>query len=569
MAQAPSTPVAEKPAVTTGGPIPYLWVVTSFLLVLVLDQAGALGTVPANEHFPLLNFGLAAALAVVWQHGWKSWPVVFLAGLATGALRGCGWVGTPLYGVSLAAGAVAGCSLLTMTGFDARLRSAADVLTLSVLSGPAASLITALGFAFAPNTKAGESGVLITFLAQWLSGWTGILLMTPFLFSVRSDYFKRWEPARVREWILVNILLVGSLLLMFQHMSANDTLRYPLAYFALPFIFWTAWRFGTAGAALANLLVGIITSLAANEGLGPFNGAEELDVLLPAWTFLVFHGMIALLLAAFTDERRQELLQQRQRSRFLRQLLDELPLGVLLKDIADKPLLVNRRWFQFFGKAGGSEDDQLKHQRSIDAFWRGREMSLLQNLGETLREETESTDFEGRHLELLLTKQAAYFTERSERLLMVVADDISSGRASLRETRHTLEQVRATLAVAEIGLWDWHIPSGIIRFDAVFSKLTDVPERPEGISIPEWQSNIHPEDRPYFQHDMLQHLHDQAELFATRFRFKRGNGWVWLVVRGRIVEKDSRDLGVRMIGTVQHLRATVQALPDANAPSPH
>lgn len=552
----------------TAGPIPYLWVVTSFILVVMLDQAGALGTVPAHEHFPLLNFGLAAALAVVWQHGWKSWPVVFLAGLASGALRGCGWVGTPLYGISLAGGAVGGCSLLAMTGFDARLRSAADVLTLSVLAGPAASLITALGFAFAPNTRVGESGVLITFLAQWLSGWTGILLMTPFLFSVRSDYFKRWESARVREWILVNILLVGSLLIMFQNMSDNDKLRYPLAYLALPCIFWTAWRFGTAGAALANLLVGIITSLAANEGLGSFSGTEELDILLPAWTFLGFHGMVALLLAAFTDERRLELLQQRQRSRFLRQLLDELPLGILLKDIADKPLLVNRRWFQFFGKAGGSEDDQLKHQRSIDPFWRGREMSLLQNLGETVREETESTDFEGRQLELLLTKQAAYFTERSERLLMVVADDISTGRASLRETRHTLEQVRATLAVAEIGLWDWHIPSGIIRFDAVFSKLTDVPERPEGISIPEWQSNIHPEDRPYFQHDMLQHLHDQAELFATRFRFKRGNGWVWLVVRGRIVEKDSRDLGVRMIGTVQHLRATVQALPDANAPSP-
>jgi PAS domain-containing protein len=249
-------------------------------------------------------------------------------------------------------------------------------------------------------------------------------------------------------------------------------------------------------------------------------------------------------------------------------LLDELPLGVLLKDITDKPLLVNRRWFQFFGKASGSEEDQWKHQRSMDAFWRAREMSLLQNLGEVFREETESTDFEGRHLELLMTKQAAYFSERGERLLMVVADDISSGRASLREARHTIDRMRATLAVAEVGLWDWHIPSGIIRYDTEFSKLTGVPDRSEGLSIPEWQTNIHPDDRQQFQHDMLQHLHHQAELFATRFRFKRDNGWVWLVVRGRVVEQDSRNLGIRMIGTLQHLRATVQALPDPNAPVP-
>jgi PAS domain-containing protein len=368
----------------------------------------------------------------------------------------------------------------------------------------------------------------------------------------------------VREWLLVNLLLVGSLLIMLQYLNVGDQLRYPLAYLALPCLFWTAWRFGTAGAALANLLMAIITALGAQEGLGPFAGNEEMLVLLPAWAFLMFHGMVALLLAAFTDERRIELAKQRQRAKFLRQLLDELPCGVLLKDITDKPLLVNRRWFQLYGRAGGTEEDQLKHQKSVEATWRGRELSLLQNLGEVLREETESTDFEGRRVELLLTKQAAYFEERSERLLMVVADDISSGRASLRELRHTLERTKASLAVAEVGLWDWHIPSGIIRFDKEFSKLTGVPEKAEGIPVPVWQENIHPDDRHQFQHDMLQHLHHQAELFATRFRFQREGRWVWLVVRGRIVEKDSRNLGVRMIGTLQHARATVTPLPDPN-----
>jgi len=47
-------------------------------------------------------------------------------------------------------------------------------------------------------------------------------------------------------------------------------------------------------------------------------------------------------------------------------------------------------------------------------------------------------------VELLFTKQAAYFDERGERLLMVVVDDISSGRASLREARATLDGAWAT-----------------------------------------------------------------------------------------------------------------------------
>jgi len=558
-----------QPAVLTAGSIPYLWILTSFLLVTILDQAGARGTVPEHEHFPLLNFGLAAALTVMWQHGWKTWPVVFVAGAASGALRHLGWVGAPLYGFGLVGGAAAGRALLAVTGFNARLRSAADVLTLSVLGGPVAAIITSLGLALSPHAlSGGDFGEMFkTLLAQWLAGWTGVLMMAPFLFSLGADYFHRWNPARVREWLLVNILLVGSLLVMFQNLTNGDQIRYPLAYAALPCVFWTAWRFGTSGAALANLLVGILTALCANEGLGPFAANGEISILLPAWAFLAFHGLVALLLAAFTDERRLELLQQRQKARFLRQLLDELPLGVLLKDITDKPLVVNRRWFQFFGKAGGSEEDQWQHQRSIDAFWRGRELTLLQNLGEVLREEAESTDFEGRQRELLLTKQAAYFEERGERLLMVVADDISTGRASLLETRETLERIRSALTAAEVGVWEWNIPSGLIRFDEIFSKLTSLTSRPEGISVQDWQNGIHPEDRTTFQHDMLQHMHHQAELFATRFRFRRDNGWIWLVVRGRIVEKDSRNLGVRMIGTLQHLRATVQALPDPNAPA--
>jgi PAS domain-containing protein len=566
MAKPNKQPTPESAPPQNAGATSYFWLLWSIILVVALDQAGADATVPMHEAFPLLNLGLAAALAVMWMHGWKAWPAVLVAGLASGALRHLGMVGVPLYAVGMVGGAVAGRALLALTGFNAKLRSAADVMTLAVLAGPMASLIAAFFTAFLPGKMLGEStGFSVAFLAQWLAGWTGILMMTPFLFSLSEDYFKRWEPGRVREWLLVNLLLVASVLVMMQNLTLGDAAIYPVAYLALPCVFWTAWRFGTSGAALANLLIGIMTALCAKKGLGPFAGAVGTLVLLPAWVFLLFHGLVALLLAAFTDERRMELLQHRQRARFLRQLLDELPLGILLKDISDKPLLVNRRWFQFFGKEGGTEEDQWKHQRSMDAFWRGRELTLLQNLGEVLREESESIDHKGRQLELLLTKQAAYFEERGERLLIVVADDISTGRASLREAQQTLARIRATLAVAEVGLWDWQISSGVIRYDAEFSKLTGIPESPEGIAVPLWQESIHPDDRQSYQHDMLQHLHHQAELFATRFRFQRGDKWVWLVVRGRVVEQDERNLGVRMIGTLQHARATVVPLPDPNA----
>jgi integral membrane sensor domain MASE1 len=542
----------------------YLWFLWSFVLVLILDVAGAKGTIPANQQFPLLNLGLAAALAVIWHRGWKMAPGVALAALLSAALRGLGWWGAPIYAGGLIAGVAAAHGLLKLFAFDYRLRNITHVLVLALLAGPVGSFVTALCHSFLAH-PAVAGGLVTCFLANWLAGWTGILMMTPFIFSLSSEYFERWNPARVREWLLVNLMLVTSLIVMMSYLTINDQLRYPLAYLALPCIFWTSWRFGTAGAALANLFVGAVTSLCAQSGYGPFSNDNGIMVLILAWGFLGFHGLVALLLAAFTDERRVEIVKQRQRAQFLRRLLDQLPCGVLLKDIADKPLLVNRRWFQFFGQSEGTEEDQLRHQSSIEPFWRERELTLLQNLGEISREETDSVDFENHPVELLLTKQAAYFEERGERLLMVVADDISSGRGSLAEARETLARVRETLSVAEVGFWEWHIPTSTIRFDAEFSKLSGLPETPEGLPVTVWQDGIHPDDRAQFQHDMLQHLHHQAELFATRFRFRRGDKWIWLVVRGRVVEQDVRKLGVRMIGTLQHARATVVPLPDPNA----
>jgi PAS domain-containing protein len=546
------------------------WFLSSALLVLVMDQAGAYGTKPAGQQFPLLNLGLGAAVAMVWLRGWGLWPVIALAGVVSGALLERGWLGTPFYVAGLVLAAGTARATLKVFGFDARMRTLTDVLGLAVLAAPAAGLVSALLAGVLPSLLGlnGAGPLRTIFIAQAAASWSGIILLTPFLFSLRDEYFERWNPARVWEWIMVNLLLLASLLLMMNYLTGNEEHWFPLAYLSLPFVFWSAWRFGPPGAALANIFVGAVTCLCSWAHAGPFTQSSSATVLFFAWTFLAFHGLIALLLAAATDERRVELLQQRQRVRFLRQVIEQLPCGVLLKDIADRPILVNRRWFQLFGRNQGSEEDQLRHQQSIEPFWRARELTLLQNLGEVLREETESADPSGQTLELLLTKHAAYFDTRGERLLLVVAEDLVGGRASLRETRAVLTRVRETLAVAEVGLWDWHIPTGLIRYDTQFCRLTSLPEQPEGLPVSEWQESIHPEDLTQFQNELLRHLHHQTELFATRFRFRRENLWMWLVVRGRVVEQDVRKLGVRMIGTLQEARATVLPLPDPNAPAP-
>ena len=93
--------------------------------------------------------------------------------------------------------------------------------------------------------------------AWWLGDATGVLLIVPVLLTWRA-----WRDAP-RDRIVEAGLLLGGLAVIGAGVfaglfSAGAAAHYPLEYIVFPFLIWAATRFGTAGAAAANVVIGSI-----------------------------------------------------------------------------------------------------------------------------------------------------------------------------------------------------------------------------------------------------------------------------------------------------------------------
>jgi PAS domain S-box-containing protein len=68
--------------------------------------------------------------------------------------------------------------------------------------------------------------------------------------------------------------------------------------------------------------------------------------------------------------------------------------------------------------------------------------------------------------------------------------------------------------------------------------------------VSSWERLVHPDDMPRVQEVLEAHLAGQTESYETEHRMKAKNGaWKWILDKGKVVERDSRNRPVRATGT--------------------
>jgi PAS domain S-box-containing protein len=119
-----------------------------------------------------------------------------------------------------------------------------------------------------------------------------------------------------------------------------------------------------------------------------------------------------------------------------------------------------------------------------------------------------------------------------------------------RENAATVERLNLMLEANEDGVWDWNIPTGQVylspRWLAMLGYGPD--ELPEHVSS--WETLIHPEDVPGVMHVLHAHLDGRSPYYETEHRCRHKSGeWVWVLDRGKVVERDRDGAALRMVGT--------------------
>jgi PAS domain S-box-containing protein len=112
----------------------------------------------------------------------------------------------------------------------------------------------------------------------------------------------RWHA---NHWIEAALLFSGLFLIssiLFTGLIAGVTENYPLTFVYIPFLFWTAFRFGPREASLATLIISALAICGTIQGQGRFSTLPPGQSLILAQAFLGVIALTTLAVAASVSE---------------------------------------------------------------------------------------------------------------------------------------------------------------------------------------------------------------------------------------------------------------------------
>ncbi len=143
--------------------------------------------------------------------------------------------------------------------------------------------------------------------------------------------------------------------------------------------------------------------------------------------------------------------------------------------------------------------------------------------------------------------------EKSRRPLYLVSqiEDIDARKQS--EARITEAETRWNFALASAGqgVWDFDMRKGGTTYSAAWVKMLGYADGELDGDPDRWLTMIHPDDRENVAAADLAHLEGKTPFFEAEFRMRHKDGhWVWILDRGKTLERDRDGKLIRAIGSL-------------------
>jgi diguanylate cyclase (GGDEF)-like protein/PAS domain S-box-containing protein len=124
------------------------------------------------------------------------------------------------------------------------------------------------------------------------------------------------------------------------------------------------------------------------------------------------------------------------------------------------------------------------------------------------------------------------------------------------------ERLKLSLWGSGDEMWDWNIKSGKIYRSNIWGILEFPQDGKRNVGAE--QTNIHQQDIPRVREALNQHFEDSSQHFEATYRVKdKDDKWIWVLDRGKIVERDEKKKPTRMTGTlkdISHIKRTDERL---------
>ncbi len=160
--------------------------------------------------------------------------------------------------------------------------------------------------------------------------------------------------------------------------------------------------------------------------------------------------------------------------------------------------------------------------------------------------------FGGVMLTGLLTVHFNFLMERNREVGVLVAERTEA----LHESRTRLE---LAFSGAELGYWDWRVQTGEMTFGGRWADMVGYSQEDLIPNVSTWRRSIHPEDKEKVLTALRRHLEGLSLRFEAEYRMLHRDGhYIWVLNRGRVLERDDAGKALRACGT--HLDVTSRKL---------
>ena len=327
--------------------------VAAFLSYLAAELGGALVLRPQMV-WPLWP-GCALLVAVLLLLPRGIWPILIAAGLAGFVLYDL-QEGLTLRSIALLTLANTVEILIASLGVSyfcaglPRLNSIASLARYSFL----AVILAPMAAAFV-STSAFSGNYWIRWRIGFFTEALALLTLTPAILAwvgtrqawVRKSRAFYFEAAT----LLAGLTLLGYVAFVAPVRSSAPVLLYSL----LPFLLWSALRFGTMGINTSMTVVAFLSIWGAVHGRGPFTGAEPLNNVMSLQLFLFFAVAPFMVLAVLVEERTRTGHALRESEERFRLMADTAPALIWMSGTDKLCTYFNKPWLDFTGRSMDSE----------------------------------------------------------------------------------------------------------------------------------------------------------------------------------------------------------------------
>ena len=222
------------------------------------------------------------------------------------------------------------------------LKAFAKYAFITVILGP---LIASIIGTQALNVDRLMSGAI-----NFLSDGLAFLTIAPAILGWVEHY--RTRPRASRAYYVEAVVLSAALFsLCFGMFVARPHASPALLYSLVPFLLWSAIRFGYAGAGTAASIVSLVSIWGAVSGRGPFTETDPINRVFTLQLFLLFTAVPFMTLAVLVEERKwQEAVLRESEERF-RLMANTAPTMIWMSGTDKLCTFFNRGWLNFTGRS--------------------------------------------------------------------------------------------------------------------------------------------------------------------------------------------------------------------------